>query len=135
MPMGGPTQTKHWFYSRWFLIGGSVVFVLLIIGFGRAWVSQHQIRQEIDRLQSETARLETKRLETLEALHYTQSSTFIEQKARTELNLVKPGEQVAVVATTEKSGAQAGAGQPDSGVVQSADISNLYKWWQYFFSQ
>lgn len=133
MSTGGRTQNKHWFYSRWFIICGVVVVILLLVGFGRAWYEQHKVRQEIDRLESETRRLETQKLETLEALQYTQSQAFVEEKARTELNLVKPGERMAVIGTVGSSAVTAVSGQGQAAMLQSSSVSNLQKWWEYFF--
>lgn len=88
------------------------------------------MKQEIERLKSEADTLESKKIETLEILKYVQSSDFAEQKARMEFNMSKPGEQVAIV----KSGGsgEIGNGQVDNIVVESSNVSNFIKWWNFF---
>jgi hypothetical protein len=59
-----------------------------------------------------------------------QSPDFAEQKARMEFNLVKPGEQVAIVkSATEGLNT---SGQVDNKMVESSDVSNIIKWWRFF---
>ncbi len=109
------------------------VFALLALGlaYGRAFYQNYHIQEEIKRLQSEAERLEAKRLETLDLLNYVKSPAYVEEKARTELNMVKEGEQMAIVNT--KVGSSKTSRQTSSPVVQSSRLDNPLKWWKYFF--
>jgi cell division protein FtsB len=126
---------QTFFASRWFLIGGVVILVFLVISGSRAIYQNYQINQEIKQLQMETERLQAKRLETLNLLNYVQSSTFVQDKARTELNLLQPGEKMAVIPNKNQTAPKI-TGQEELGLVQSPEsVSNPAKWWRYFFGK
>ena len=131
MPARSDSTWKKFFSSRWFVIVGGAVLLLLIFGYSRALYQDYQIRQEIRRLQCEALRLQVKRSETLEALGYVRSPAYIEEKARTELNLMRPGEKMAIV--NGSTSAPAPSRQPTEKMVESKNISNPLKWWYYFF--
>ena len=71
--------------------------VLLTFSYVRAYYQEYRVRSEIDTLHEEVRDLEVKKLQTIEVLKYIQSPAFVEEKARTELNLLKPGEKMAVI--------------------------------------
>ena len=97
MPEVRRRSWKHFFYSNLFL-GLVVVFLAFVsINLLRLQYQNRQVDREIERLQSDVKRLETKKIETLEALKFVESSSFIEEKARLQFNVVKPGESVAIV--------------------------------------
>ena len=126
---------QKFFVSRWFLIGGVVVLVFLIISGTRAVYQNYQIIQEIKQLKAETERLQAKRLETLNLLNYVQSSTFVQDTARTELNLLEPGEKMAIMPGGAPA-RPASSRQEKPGLVQSEEpTSNPLKWWRYFFAK
>lgn len=106
------------------------VLALLLVAFTRAYYQNFQIQQEIKRLQSESQKLESKRIETLDLLNYVKSPAYVEEKARTELNMVKEGEHMAII--TNQSGGNR-SGQVRNSMLQSDNISNPLKWWNYFF--
>jgi len=112
------------------MFSAGVLLLFVIFAFGRAYYRDYLVRQEINRLQAEVSRLESKKLETIELLKYVQSPEFVENKARTELNLVKPGEQVAII-DSSSVGALA-SGQAEIKVVESSKLSNPAKWWKFF---
>ncbi len=121
---------SQFFYSKFFL------FILLagifFVGFAfiRSYYQDYQIEQEIGRLKLEAGNLETKKIETLEILKFVQSSDFAEKKARMEFNMVKPGEQVAIISGSGDS--LADSRQENDKMVESTSISNIIKWWNFF---
>lgn len=121
---------KQIFYSRWFLALLFAFTVLLLISYIRAYYQEYQVRQEIDDLQKQLHSLESKKIETMELLKYAQSSTFAEEKARTELNLVKPGENVAIIMSDKQSESNR---QEKQDVIKWSQVSNPIKWFKFFF--
>lgn len=126
-------QNSKWskfFYSRWFLliIIGAIFFAIFV--FTRAYFQDYQVQIEIERLKSEAASLESKKIETLELLKYVQTPEFAEEKARTELNLIKPGEKTIIVKSDRNNSES--IGQVDKKVVESNSVSNPIKWWRLF---
>lgn len=121
---------KQIFYSRWFLALLFVLTFLLIISYIRAYYQEFQVRQEISNLQEQLHSLESKKIETMELLKYAQSSTFVEEKARTELNLAKPGENAVIIA----SGSEVDANrQEKTSMIKWSQVSNPIKWFKFFF--
>jgi len=133
MAKGESHKWKSFFYSRWFLLGIFVFVVLIIFVFVRAYYRDYQVKQEINRLQDEVRQLGSKKSEILDLLKFAQSSDFVEQQARTQLNLVKPGEQATII--TPSSGSQNNTRQENEKMIKSDHVSNPLKWWKYFFSQ
>lgn len=120
----------QFFVSRWFLLGALLVSLFLATSFGRAYFRDYAIRQEIKKLQAEVKKLEEKKIQTMDVLQYVRSTAFVEEKARTELNLAMPGEQIVVVKDVGKN-----AGQEDSEMVELDNLANPIKWWRFFFSR
>ncbi len=128
-------EKKHnagtFFSSRWFLLLAFFVAFSGMTAFGRAFYQNYEAEQQKIRLQEEVHNLSAKKLESLEVLKYVRSNAFAEEKARLELNLVKPGEQVAIIPSktlTVKESRQA-----ESDLLQSAEQSNPAKWYRFFF--
>ena len=88
------------------------------------------MRQEIEDLQKQLHSLESKKIETMELLKYAQSSTFAEEKARTELNLIKPGENVAIINNNDQSESNR---QEKQDMIRWSQVSNPIKWFKFFF--
>ncbi len=130
MSSPGENKLKTLFASRWFLAIALAVLLLLSITYARAFYQNYQVQEEIKRLQSEAKRLEAKKIKTLDALKYVRSAAYVEEKARTELNLLKEGEQMAIISGSAE---RLTAGQEKIKGVESNSLSNPIRWWRYFF--
>lgn len=127
--MNTESRWTKFFYSRWFFAATITLVVLASLAFLRAYYQDYQVRKEIERLQEEASRLEAKKLETLEILDYVRSPDFAEEKARLEMNLVKPGEQTAVIERTQP----AITGQTTQKNIEWGSVAYPIKWWRVFF--
>ncbi len=121
---------KRFFGSRWFLVTALVVAVLVAFGYARAYYQDYKIRQEIDSLQEQVKKLERKKLESMDILKYVTSDAFVEEKARTELNLKKPGENVLIVKNQAES-----EETTQKTPVENTLLNNPIKWWYYFLNR
>lgn len=121
---------KSFFGSRLFLCGAFALTIFLLFVYGRAYYQDFQIQEEIKRMRDEVARLEIKKMESLEVLKYVKTPAFLEARARTEFNLVKPGEKVAVI---NKNAAAPADRQTEIKVVESDNMPIFLRWWRYFF--
>jgi len=110
------------------MLVATIVAIMVVFGYGRAYYQDYLVTQEIQHLQDQEKKLEAKKMELLEVLKYVKSDSFAEEKARTELNMIKPGEQILVVPKTDEISNR----QENSGVVGWTNISNYKKWWRYF---
>jgi len=125
-------QSKHsirrFFVSRGFLIVALLVAAFVAFGFARAYFQDYKVRQEIKLLQQEVKDLETKKFESIQLLEYVTSDTYLEERARTELNLKKPGENVVFVSDISPIGQI----ESDNDGEEDKQLNNITKWWYYF---
>lgn len=129
MPTGGKNKWQKFFSSRWVLLVLLAVAILVAVAYGRAYYRDYQVRQEIARLQNEVKKMEAKKIEVSDIYEYVKSSSFIEEKARTEMNLVLPGEKMAIVS----SGTTGSFTVSSTAKKYEYDLPNPIKWWRFFF--
>ncbi len=124
------SSLRRFFTSRLFLVLIFVVITLIIFGSIRTYYQDYKVKQEIASLQGEVDRLQKKKFQSMELLEYVTSNAFVEEKARTELNLKKPGEHVLIIPSAQKDV------EVKKNISQNADsgqnLSNPIKWWYYF---
>ncbi|MFH1947390.1 MAG: septum formation initiator family protein [Candidatus Magasanikbacteria bacterium] len=118
---------RRFFGSRLFLLMALILVIFVAFGYARAYYQDYKIKQEIRALQDEVKGLEHKKLESMEILKYVTSPAFVEEKARNELNLKKPGENVMVIKVSEKE-----AKKLEDQPVDNSALDNPMKWWYYF---
>lgn len=118
---------RRFFASRLFLLCAGLLCLLLAFGYARAYYQDYQVRVEISRLKDDVAHLEKKKIASLQILQYVMSPDFVQEKARLELNMKKPGEHVVVV-----EGAANRDGDPSPAATPRQKIGNPLKWWYYF---
>lgn len=113
------------FTSRFFLLGAFVIAAILAVSFGRAFYKDYEIRQQIKALQTRVDELERKKLESLSLLGYVKSEAYVEDVARQQLGLKKPGERVIIVDAATSTGLR-------PTVEGEAVVPSWKKWWWYF---
>ncbi|MCB9802717.1 septum formation initiator family protein [Candidatus Nomurabacteria bacterium] len=102
-----------------------VVLILSILKVGKELARRHQINKEISHLNQQLAEAELNRDKLEDLISYLQSDQYIEEQARTQLNLSKPGEKRIDLSEQAKTLDQLGDA--------SSDLSNWQKWFAYFF--
>lgn len=108
-----------------------VLFLFLVISFLRVFLKDYELRKEIGRLQTDVNKLEKRKIESLEVLKKLQSDSYIEERAREELQAAKPGEAVLVVPGLSVSSTQQNSLTIE--IEEVVQLSNPLKWWYYFF--
>jgi len=126
--MGNPI--KKLINSKIFLLVLVGILVLIVLGCVRLYYEDYQVNEQINKLNEESDNLEAKKLKLLDVLSYVQSKAYVEEKARTELGLIKPGEKEAIINSPETTD----IGQVENKVIELEQISNPVKWWRYFFN-
>lgn len=121
---------KNFFSSKIFILIVAIIAGMVVFEYARAYYQDYLVRQEIAYLEDQTKKLEAKKMELLDVLKYVKSDSFAEEKARTELNMVKPGEQVLVVSQLASENGR----QEKNTVVKWDNIPNYKKWLKYFFN-
>lgn len=126
----GTTQSsiRRFLGSRLFLLIAIPTAILVVFGYVRSYYSGYKINQEIASLEAEIKSLEHKKLESMEILNYVMSPDFVEEKARTELNMKKEGESVLIVKNKNSYNMYEIKKSEDT----RQKISNPLKWLYYF---
>ncbi|HLD27717.1 MAG TPA: septum formation initiator family protein [Patescibacteria group bacterium] len=109
------------------------LFILIFFSFNLAkeLINRKDLQNDIDKLQSEMDGLAGKNTELTSLIDYFKSLDFVENEARTKLNLRKPGEKIIIVPEAgETPGLQAKAQKLS---LENNGEGNPQKWWNYFF--
>lgn len=122
---------KDVFYSNWFLGLNATVLVLIIYASVRNFYYDYQVHKEIEGFKQQARALEMKNLKTIELLNQVKSQNFVEDKARVELNLVKPGVKLVIINGENQTTST--DRQEGSDMIEKEKLSNPEKWWNYFF--
>lgn len=124
-------SVNSFFHSYLFLLIVIIVAIMISFSYIRTYYRNYQIKNEIEQLQKQAKDLEVQKFNLLEKLDYVKSSDFVEQKAKTDLGMVKPGEKVIIVEQASSSDSSSN-GQADLGVVKLNNVNNYHKWWDLF---
>ena len=87
--MALPAHTKY--------IGLSILFVLASINFARTALEIIDNSKRLDELSQEVNELEMDKAQLEESVSYKKTDEYIEEKARNDLSLIRPGEKVYVI--------------------------------------
>ena len=119
--------------NKFILLFLIIILVFTAVNLAGNWQKNRQVNQEITGLEQEIGELEKNNLELKELIQYFNSTAYIEEKARLDLGLKKEGEKVVIA-----SGQTSQVGWPSDPSPQAeatkTTLSNLEKWWQYFFN-
>ncbi len=116
-------RRQPFFRTRLSLILGALFLLFVAVSVGREWFQNYSIQKEINALEEEAHRLESRRSELLELTQSLEGGGFLEEEARVELGLQRPGETVLVVETAAGS---------SSAEAENRDQSNPVRWFNYF---
>ena len=75
------------YHSKLFVYIISATLLFMVVGFVNGVLRDYNVNQEIKQYEREVATLQKKRLESMEILEYVSSDAFVEEKARTELQM------------------------------------------------
>ncbi len=109
-----------------------ILLLVLLVGFSyvRIYYSDYQVKREKERLIAGIEDLNFEKLKILDLLAYAQTDGFVEEKARTELNMIKPGEKMVII---KGKGIKDG-GQKKREMIKSNKLLNLKKWYNFFIN-
>ena len=113
---------------------GFVLLCVALVGligysFGQDFIRSRQLGSEVAGLEQQINTLETRKVELSKLMQYFDSAGYAESRARLELGLAKPGENVLVVPPRVQE--PAAGGEPAS--TASPTLSSMRAWWAYFF--
>lgn len=114
--------------QRFLAIIGLVFIVAILLPLARTYSQKKLVEKEIEEIRSQIDLYESQSRELSELLSYLQSDQSLEEQARQNLNLKKPGETVVVIENKKT------AFEAVNDDRLSSPVSNLKKWWGYFFN-
>ena len=126
---------KSFYYSKWFILVIFIVIVFFLVSAIKDYYSQEDLRDDISTLESQISNLRDEQYDLSETLSQVQGEDFVENEARTKLNLRKPGENIIIV-SNDKDIQEFNKNTVDSGIknLLAEQESNFSLWWKYFFS-
>lgn len=123
---GESSFVNRWFANqRAFAIIALVFLLLLLIPLAKNYSRKRLVEQEIADIQQEINDFESKNKELKGMIDYLQSDQSLEEQARLNMGLKRPGETVAVI-----QGEALGVITPARE--ETVALPNWQKWWQYF---
>lgn len=114
-----------------------VIIIFLSVPLYNNYQRRQNINRKISDLEEEIKQAENKDTDLQKLIKYLESDQFVEEQARLNLNMKKPGESVAVVneqAQPDKiiGGEQINFSNPAAAGTVSG-LGNVSGWWHYFF--
>ncbi len=129
---GDLPKPNNFFYrflssQRFLAIIGLVFLILIIFPLARTYTQKRLVEKEIEDVKKDISNFENTNQELKEMIAYLESDQSLEEQARLNLNLKKPGEKVIVI----ESETPASTSEEINKTTTSE--SNFVKWWRYFF--
>lgn len=129
----GLAKPDNFFYrlfssQRFLAIIGLIFLLLILFPLAKTYTQKRLVEKEIEEVRKEISDFESANAELKEMIAYLESGQSLEEQARLNLNLKKPGEKVIVVETLKNE-----SSTDDINKTTSAE-NNFAKWWQYFFN-
>ncbi|MFA5886733.1 MAG: septum formation initiator family protein [Patescibacteria group bacterium] len=129
--IGGSTQPGFFYRlvssQRFLAMIGLIFLVAIMFPLARTYSQRLLVEKEIKDVEQQISESEKKNQELRDLVLYLQSEQSLEEQARLNLNLKKPGEAVIVIDNKKNQAS-------DLNDSATNDISsNLLKWWRYFF--
>jgi len=124
-----PNNFFYRFFSsqRFLAIVGLVFLLLIVLPLAQTYTQKRLVEKEINGVKKEISDFESTNQDLKEMISYLQSDQSLEDQARLNLNLKKPGETVIVIETPK------GSTTTDDINKTTASETNFTKWWHYFF--
>lgn len=125
----GGRETKY--------IIGAVILLIISVVFIKSSFDVLKSKERLDEINSELSSLNEEKEKIEKEIEYKQTDEYVEEKARNELNLIKPGEKVYVVVeegsesvvlseTDERK-------QDEKEEIDKKKQKNWYLWYRLFF--
>ncbi|PIS05212.1 MAG: hypothetical protein COT81_02245 [Candidatus Buchananbacteria bacterium CG10_big_fil_rev_8_21_14_0_10_42_9] len=119
------------------VIIGAEIIVLILVGASLYGLARknNDINREINSLEIDIDELGQRELELNELVKYFDSQAYLEQKARLELGLQKPGESIVILNYKDPDIADRMPinSYSESIAVNKKPKNNLFKWFNYLF--
>jgi len=129
---GQLSRPDNFFYrlfssQRFLAIVGLVFLLLIAFPLARTYTQRRLVEAEINDVKKQITTFESNNQDMKDMITYLQSDQSLEEQARLNLNLKKPGEKVIVIEQAKD------ATSTDDINKTTTQENNFVKWWHYFF--
>ncbi|MBI4121893.1 MAG: septum formation initiator family protein [Parcubacteria group bacterium] len=136
MPLDRVAKTAR--RSKWVMLGGAILFLMVAASFTKELMRSYQIKKEITRLRQEITELEGQNKNMSGFVEYLKTDAYFQEQARLKLGLKGQGEKVLVFTDSPRvvsgrDGLPAASGASRTNDIGSSRLSNPQKWLAYFF--
>lgn len=113
----------------------SATLLIISVGLIRSSFQVYGGAKRMNDLESEVRGLSSKKKALEESIEYKKTEEYIEEKARNDLNLIKPGENVYVISGpgSEDYSEKVLSRFSDRTKKPTKEDANWYKWYKLFF--
>ncbi|MBN1640203.1 MAG: hypothetical protein JXA09_03120 [Anaerolineae bacterium] len=108
--------------------------IFLIIDLGRRATAQYHVSQAERRLKQEISDALDLQARLIEQRDYVASDAYVEEWARDNAHMIRPGDQPVILVTTEAPSPAPRSLAPQDPA-PADDIPNWYYWWELFFAE
>ena len=114
----------------------SIVLIILSVSYVRSGLEVLKSKDRLDEIKSEVAHLEEEKNELKKEIDYKKTPEYIEEKARNELNLIRPGEKLYVVVgeNIDVENKEEVLSETDLRSEDEKKEKNWYSWYRLFFN-
>ncbi len=109
------------------------ISIFLVVDFGRRAAANYRIQREAQRLSQDVELVRQQQAELLAWRSYVASDLYVEQVARKELRLARPGETVVIVMPTPETAAVVTTTESPAEVAAPIIQTPTEAWWHLFF--
>ena len=111
------------------------IAVFLIVDFGRRTTAGYYVSQAEQRLLAEIQAELDRRAELMTHRDYVASDAYVEEWAREQAHMIRPGDQPFFLITPESPQGRVDPIQSIKPQSSSEPYPNWYRWWLLFFGQ
>jgi cell division protein FtsL len=114
---------------------GTILLFIVSISLIKSSIQVFKSKGRLDEVNQELSKLEDEKKKLEAEIQYKQTQEYIEEKARNDLNLIKPGEKVYVVVGEENKASSETNVLSGSSERKKNDTKdkNWYSWYKLFF--
>ncbi|MCX6785560.1 MAG: septum formation initiator family protein [Candidatus Komeilibacteria bacterium] len=133
---GNKNLGRRFLSSKILLIASLFVLIFFSVNLAKEIINRRDLQQEINKYLVQLDDLNKSNQDLSGSIEYFKTMAFVENEARTKLNLKKPGEQIIIVPEEKTPGQAAANTSLVNGLAdQTASQPNYLNWWNYFFNQ
>ncbi len=120
---------------------GSILFLFLTASFVKSSFEVFKSKDRLDEINQEILEMEKKKKDIEKEIEYKKTDEYIEEKARNDLNLIKPDEEIYVVVKSKNDDntlnnvlSESDKREIENKEVKNNQNKNWYSWYRLFFN-